>query len=150
MKNWIIASGTIALIGLVTLFIVTAPTDEQLIREALDESVLASREGRPNPVLDNLARTFTWNSQTVGIDRSEVSRIVRLGKPEIDLGQYRPEIQGAEATIVTDVHFKMDYQGYRVDKTLPGVEIKLRRVSGTRWLVLPSSRWKIYEVKAPI
>ena len=149
MKRWIIASAIVALTGLTVLFIVTAPTDEQLIRSAIDESVQASREGKPNPVLDNLTRTFTWNGQTVGLDRSEVSRIVRLSRPELDLEPYTPEINGDEATIETNVHIKMDYLSFNYDQTMSGVVIKLRKVPGTRWLVFPSARWKIYEVSAP-
>ena len=149
MKKWIIASAIVVLSGLTVLFIVTAPTDEQLIRRAIDQSVQASREGKPNPVLDNLTRTFTWNGQTVGLNRSEVSRYVRLGKPEIDLGHYKPEINGEEARVVTDAHIKIEFQSLKFDQTVPGIEIKLKREMGTRWLVFPSARWKIYEVTAP-
>ena len=149
MKRWISASTIVAITGLTVLFIVTAPTDEQLIRSAIDESVQASREGKPNPVLDNLTRTFTWNGQTVGLNRSEVSRYVRLGRPEIDLAPYRPEINDDKATVVTDAHIKIEFQSLKFDQTVPGLEIKRKRETGTRWLVFPSARWKIYEVTAP-
>lgn len=145
MKNWIIASAIVVITGLTVLFIATAPTDEELIREALDESIQASREGKPNPVLDNLASSFTWNGQTVGLDRGEIAQFVRLSKPEIELGQYKTEINGDEAVIVTDVQVKIEIQTLKYDR----VEIRLRRDTGTRWLVFPSARWKIYEVSAP-
>jgi len=149
MKKWIIASVIVALTGLTVLFIVTAPSEEQLIREALDESIEASREGKPNPVLDNLTRTFTWNGQTVSVDRNEVAKYIRMGHPDITLGEFKPEVSGDEAVVVTDVHLKMEFQTLKFDQTLPKVEIRLHREPGTRWLVLPGERWKIYEVTAP-
>ena len=149
MRKWIIGSAIVAVGALALLFYVTAPSDKDLIRQAIDESTEASREGRPGGVLDYLSRSLTFNGMEVGFDRSEISKYVRLGRPDITFGDFDPVIEGDAATVTADVHIKMSFQSLNLDQTVQGVKVKLARESGLRWLVLPGDKWRITEVVAP-
>lgn len=148
MRKWIVGSATVVVAALAVLFFVTAPTDEQLIRQALDESTEASRKGEPGGVLDYLSSSLTFNGIPV-MDKQEVSKYVRLAKPEIEFGQYSPVVEGDQAAVVADVHIKMDFQGLSLDQTVPDVEVRLAKETGFRWLVFPGKKWRITEVSAP-
>ena len=149
MKKWIIGSAIVATGTLVSLFFATTPTDRDLIRQAIEESTEASREGRPGGVLDYLSRSLTFNGMEVRVDRGEIAKYVRLSRPDITFGEFEPVIEGDLATIEADVRIKMDFQSRRLDETVPGVQVRLARESGLRWLVLPGDRWRITEVVAP-
>ncbi len=148
MKKWIIGSGLVAFATLVVLFFVTAPTDEELIRQAIAESTEASREGRPSEVLEHLSKSITFNGVPV-FDRSEIMKVVRLSRPEVTFSDYQPVIEGENAVVVADVHVKMEFQGINLDETVPGVQVRLAKETGLRWLVLPGTKWRITEVTAP-
>ena len=148
MRNWIIASSAVALAGLTVLFLVTAPTDEELIREALEESVQASRDGRPSAVLDHLSRSLTFNGMPVG-SRSEIADFVRRTKPEIELGPVEPVIEGDVATVVTSVRVNVSLPGFSAGQKVSQVQIRLARERGVRWLLFPGARWRISEVTVP-
>lgn len=148
MRNWIIASSAVVLAGLTVLFIVTAPSDEDLIRAALEESVQASREGRPSVVLDHLSRSLTFNEVPVG-SRADIAEFVRKSKPDIELGPVEPVIEGDVATVVTSVRFNVSFLGYSRDQTVPQVQIRLARTTGVRWLLFPGTKWRISEVTLP-
>ncbi len=148
MKKWLIGSGLVAAAALTVLYFVTAPSDEELIQTAIADATQASREGRPGPVLDYLSKLFTFNGVPI-MDRSEISKYVRLARPEIEFADFEPEIVGDDAVVVTDVHVKFSFQGMGMDQTVPNVQVRLARESGLRWLVLPGKKWRITEVSAP-
>ena len=148
MKKWIIGSGLVAFGALVVLFFATAPTDEEMIRQAIAESTEAARQGRPSEVLDYLSRFLTFNGELV-FERGEISKLVRLARPEIGFGEYTPVIEGEQAAVIANVHVKLEYQGMNIDQSVPDVQVKLAKESGLRWLILPGARWRITEVTAP-
>ena len=141
-------SSAVIVAALVGIFYATAPSDEELILQALDEAVEASKEGRPGGVLEHLSRTMTYNGQKV-YDWSEFSRIIKFAKPVIVVDANRPQIDGAQAIVTARVEFKMGFQAVSIDETVENVEIRFRRESGTRWLIFPAPKWKIIEVSAP-
>ena len=148
MKKWMVWSLAVAVAGLAVLFFVTAPSDDQLVRQAIDESTRASREGRPGGVLEYLSPYLAINADPM-IDRSDIARVVRLSKPEVRFGPYAPQIDGEAALVRADVAVKMSFQGLNIDTTFHGVQVKLTKTTGVRWLFLPGSKWKITEVAAP-
>ena len=148
MRNWIIASSAVVLAGLTILFIVTAPSDEELIRTAFEEAVQASRDGEPGGVLEHISRSLTFNGIPVG-SRSEIADVIRRIKPDVELGSFEPVIEGDVATVVADVRFNGSFLTYTVDETIHGVQIKLAKEPGTRWLLLPGHRWRISEITMP-
>ncbi len=148
MKRWIIGSGLVAAAALTVLYFVTTPSDEELIRQAITDATQAGREGKPGPVLDYLSKAFSFNGVPM-MDRAEISKYVRLARPEIEFGDYEPVIVEDDAVVVTDVHVKFAFQGAGMDQTVPDVQVRLARESGLRWLVLPGKKWRITEVTAP-
>ncbi|MEX2242736.1 MAG: hypothetical protein WD716_02700 [Fimbriimonadaceae bacterium] len=148
MRNWFIGGGAVAVTALTVLFVATAPSDEDLIRQAIEESSKASSEGKPGGVLDYIDSAFLFNN-TPAFDRNEIAKVVRLAKPEVEFSSFAPQIEGDEATVVADVKLKLDYLSFNIDRTVPGVEVRLRKTTGTRWLVFPGTKWKITEISAP-
>ena len=148
MRNWIIASSAVVLAGLTVLFIVTAPSDEDLIRAALEESVQASRDGRAGGVLGHLSPSLTFNGMPVA-SRAEIADFVRKSRPDVELGPVEPVIEGNVATVVTSVRINVSFLGYSADQKLSGVQIRLARETGVRWLLFPGTKWRISEVTVP-
>lgn len=148
MKKWIIGSGIVVLVGLVVLFFATSPSDDELIRQAINESTEASREGKAGSVLDHLSRSLTFNGNAIA-DRGEIAKYVRLASPDVSFSSYQPIIDGDTATVKADVAINIDYQGMHMDQIVPGVEVSLARETGFRWVVFPASKWRITSVSAP-
>lgn len=147
LRNVLIVAG-IAGVLLFARALLFGPSDRQLIDAAVKESVLASREGRPGGVLEYLSNSFTLNSES-GLDRKEISRFIKSGKPEVVIRNPEPVISGETAEIVTPVHVKFDYLAFKYDQEIPKVVIQLQKESATKWLVIPTKTWKIVSVTAP-
>lgn len=124
------------------------PSDRELIHQALDESIVAGKEGRPGGVLDYLSQSLTVNSEQL-VDRRQIADFVRKAKPDVTLGPISPEIQGDMATVLTSVQVKFSGFGMSVDKEIPKVTITLRKESAVKWLVFPASQWRIVSVTVP-
>lgn len=128
-----------------TLF---GPNDRQLIDSAIQESIQASRDGRPGGVLEYLSQSFRINDQDPG-SRRNIAQFIKQSKPEVKLSTYEPVIDGNTASIVTDAAVNIDYLGMKMDGTLKNVKIVLQKEQGTKWLVLPDRQWRIVSVTAP-
>lgn len=128
--------------------VVTRPSDEDLIQEALERSIAASREGKPGGVFEHLSRSFTYNESAI-TSRRDVGQYINQLKPAIELSNREPNISGNTAMILTDVHLEIGMLNYRQEFTVPGVEIELAKESGTRWGFIPYPQWRIVSVEAP-
>ena len=148
MKKWIVGSSVTVVAGLIVLYFATAPSDEELIDQAIKDSVIASKEGKPGGVLDHLSRSLTFNGMPVS-DRSEIAKYVRLARPDVVFGPYTPVVEGDSATVRADVAVKIQFQSLQMDQTVRGVEVELARETGFRWVVFPASKWRIASVSAP-
>lgn len=148
MKKAVVVSVIVALAGLTGIYIATLPSDEELIREAIKESTLASREGRSGGVLEYLSKSISFNGMPVS-DRAEISKYVRLSKPEVTFGAFEPQIEGKTASVKANVAVKIDYLGLNLDQTIPGVEVRLAKETTYRWVFVPAARWRITDVSAP-
>ncbi len=135
----------VALILRMTLF---GPSDRTLIDQALAESIQAGKEGRPGGVLEYLSQSFTFNSDQI-VDRRQVADFIRKAKPEVTLGTIDPEIKGDRAEVTTSAHVKVSGLGMSIDRQIPKVTIELKRESAVKWLVFPSSQWRVVSVTAP-
>lgn len=159
-KSWLLVGGAIAALilalGSVWLF---QPSDEELIRQALDESVAAGREGRPGGVLEYLSESFQINTLEP-IRRIDIARVVRLNRPNVTLGSWEPRIAGDLAVVqtVADVELGGTEEGggaldvLKLPKTqfrLDAVTIRLRRETDRRWLIVPVKKWRVISVTAP-
>jgi hypothetical protein len=121
-------------------------SDKQLIQEAIDESVLASKEGRPGGVLEYISNSFTMN-QEGPVDRREIAKFIKESKPDVEVGPFEPNVTGDVATIRADVSVKISTFGPQIQ--LPGVSVKFRKEHATRWLLFPTKKWRIVEAIAP-
>lgn len=128
--------------------VVTRPSDEDLIQEALERSIAASREGKPGGVFEHLSRSFTYNESAI-TSRRDVGQYINQLKPAIELSNREPNISENTARILTDVHLEIGMLNYRQEFTIPGVEIELAKESGTRWGFIPYPQWRIVSVEAP-
>lgn len=140
--------GAAALVaGLAAYIFLTQPTDEQLIDEALTESIQASRDGRPGGVMDHLAKNFTFNGQPAG-SSLDIAKFIKGLKPDVEVMDRRPAIMGDTATITSPVNVTMGLGEGRVTSKIDRVEVVMRRSNGLRNLIIPTHVWKVQEVRA--
>lgn len=122
------------------------PSDRQLIKEALDESVKASREGRPGGVMDYLSSSLKFNEEDTG-SRSEIADYVKRARPDIVIEDTTPTISGDTATVVSPVTVTFSLGPASQPVRIERVEITLAKETGTRFLILPAPKWRIRDVK---
>ncbi|MCH7904144.1 MAG: hypothetical protein IH944_06200 [Armatimonadetes bacterium] len=148
VRKVLLVSCLVFVAALVGIFYATAPSDEELIERALEEAIVASKEGKPGGVLEHLSRSFVYDGQPV-FDWSKVSQYIKVAKPVLEVDANRPQIDGDQAIIVAHIEFKMGFQALSFDESIDNVEIRFGKESGTRWLIFPSPQWKITEVSTP-
>jgi hypothetical protein len=135
------------------------PSDEELIRQALEESVAAGREGRPGGVLEYLSESFQINTQEP-VRRSDIARVVRLNRPNVTLGPWKSRIAGDLAVVQTSADVELGgvdsgggaFDALKLPKMqfrLDSVTIRLRRETDRRWLIVPVKKWRVISVSAP-
>ena len=145
----ILALVVVALVGVrVLISVVNRPDDKALIREALRESIRASKEGRPGGVLDKLSEKFRIGGEVVG-KGPDVARYIRDFKPDVTVRQQDPLVTADEARIVSDVDLKLSLPGNALERTVKNVSIVFRREEAREWLVIPTRKWKLAEVDVP-
>lgn len=128
-------------------FVGSGESDQQMIQSALDESLEASREGRPGSALDLLSKSFEVNGMTI-LNRAEVAKYIQQQKPDISLATTVAEIQGNRAFIRTDV--TLSTSGLiKFSGTIPNVELEFAKESATKLLVIPTKRWRLVKVTVP-
>lgn len=147
MKKVVIGAVVLAVAAIAIQIFAFGPSDKQMIQSALDESLLAAREGRPSPVLEYLSRNFEINGQRMS-ERPEIAKAVQMAKPEITVMNREPQITDSTATINSSVKVKLDYMGLNIDQTFENVTITFTKESGTRMLVVPYPKWRISGVSA--
>ena len=143
MWRWIL--GIVLFIGVaasMTFVYVFGPTDEQLIQEALEESIQASREGSSGGVLSRLASNFTYNNEGIGA-RTDAARWIQTLRPEISVFSREIIKDGEKARIVTPV--KVTFAG-GINVDLETVTVTFKKSTGTRYVVFPYADWQIESV----
>lgn len=124
------------------------PSDEELIGRALDESIRASREGRPGSVLDLLSPSLTVNEEGVPY-RREIAEFVRKSRPDVEVRNRKPTISGDVATIESPVRVSSSLPAVPLEHTFERVVITLEKERTREWLVLPGRRWRVTKVTIP-
>lgn len=144
-KTILIASSVLLLLtGLFLWSMSTGPSDDVLIAQALDESIKASREGKPGGVLENLSRDL--KVQDEDIDNPAVKNFIENQKPEIELTNKKPVMKGDLAVVTTDVIVTFGLAGMRLPAPIQGVQIELRKETGFKFLFFPTKKWKIVRI----
>jgi hypothetical protein len=148
-----------ALIGIVVLLAIVlgvkgvmtllGPSDQQLIKEALQEAIKASREGRAGSVMDFISQKLKVNE--VKIMGRDAADFIRQAKPEIVVKSINPVVNDAEGTAIVQstVNLKVSYLGFNIDRDVEGVTLKFARESAREWLIFPVKQWRLTDVSLP-
>lgn len=125
--------------------------DARLIKDALSESLLASKEGRPGSVMDLLSDKLKLNDQEAG-PRRQIAEFIKNSRPEITVKNVEPVINPTEGTakITSSVHLKVGAFGQNIDTDIPNVTLTFKREDAMQWAVIPVKQWKLSDVTVPI
>jgi len=129
--------------------VLNPPDDRKLIQEALAESIKASKEGRPGGVMDKLSANIKYNNQDVGGNDRDIARFIRDSKPDIVVESMEPDVKGDQATIVSPVNLTMSMLGQSINRRLNEVTLVFRKEADRDFLIFPTTRWKLAEVRVP-
>lgn len=140
----------IALVVLFGLkFALGRPTDEEAIQAALQEALEASREGRPGAVLDFVSRTLKVNNEEAqNAGRGEVANYIRNAKPDIEVLNPKPVINGDTATIASPVKVSVRIAMVQTPPMTLNARIGLAKETGREWLIIPVPKWRVTTIEA--
>lgn len=122
------------------------PPDREKIRIALTESIEAGKEGRPGSALDLLARDFEVNGYAPG--SGEISRLIKDFKPDIEVLEPEPQIDGNRAQIVSSVKLTLT-KPIKQAFDIQNVRFSFVRQRATKWVFFPTTAWKLRRVTLP-
>ncbi len=146
----IVAGILVLLVGVRVVMGLSGADDKKLIQEALAESIKASKEGRPGGVMDKISDKLVVNSEQVG--KSQIGNVIRDMKPDVEVLKQDPIITGEEAQITSPVRLKVSLpigNGTAFDQTINDVTLIFAKESATDWLIIPTTKWRLREVKLP-
>ena len=129
-------------------------SDEEMIIQALNDSIEASMEGRPGGVLDFLSDKLRVSGYD-NIPKAQIAKIIRDNKPQVTVKNQTVTIlpDGETAEIVSDVQVKADIKeivfSYNLDRTLKGARMVFKKESGRKYLIFPVKVWRLAEVDLP-
>jgi len=145
----IVAAVLVVLVGIRVIMSLNGPDDKTLVRQALAESIKASKEGRPGGVIDKISNKFTVN----GEDRfspGQIMQFVKESRPDITVTRPEPIVLGDEARINSPVTLSATMPGgTEINKTLDNVTLVFEKEDSMTWLVIPSKQWRLKEVTLP-
>ena len=124
------------------------PSDQAQIQTALKNSLEAGREGKPGSVISMLSDQLKVNNQTAP-DLSQIAQFIRENKPDVTVERTQALITGDEARIVSPVDVKVNFVGQTLQQRLEGVTLVFRKEPARQFLVLPTSAWRLTEVRLP-
>ena len=148
-RNIILSVVPLALLLLllrVTIF-ASPPDDQKQIAQALQDSIQASREGRPGGVLDLLSDKFQINSQSP--NHFDIAKFIRENKPEVEVYNTNAIVSGDTARIDTPVHVKFHILTQEIDQKIDHVTLVFQKEDGHKFLFIPDKEWHLVDVQAP-
>lgn len=139
-----------AIVALIAAFFLTEDRrdDVELIREALNESIQASREGRPGGVMELLSDSFRLNDESP--QRRQIADFIKRSRPDVEIPRFDPVINGDVATAVTPVKVKASFLGQSMEQEFQNVKVTFNREAATRWLFFPTRKWRLTRVEVPL
>ncbi len=135
--------------GRVILSVIHPENDADLIKQALTDSIQASKEGRPGGVMDKLSDNISLNGQNEGAFQGDIAHFIKTNKPDIQVENMTPSVTGDEATIVSPVTLTLSFLGQSVSHRIKDVTLLFRKETDHDFLILPTTRWKLAEVRIP-
>lgn len=146
----IAAAVLVLLVGIRAIMSMGGGDDKQMIREALAESIQASKEGRPGGVMDKISDKLTVNNEQ--FRKGQVFDVIRDMKPDVEVLTQDPVLMGDEAQITSPVRLRLKLpvgNGSAFDQTINDVTLVFAKESATEWLVIPTTKWRLKEVRLP-
>jgi hypothetical protein len=120
------------------------PSDDELIRAALDRAITASREGKPGGVLETLSDKFHLNGDFPG--EGSIKKFIQNAHPDISVPAKKATISGDVAKIVAPVRAKFEFMGFSMDQTIPDVAMTFQRETGFEWGIIPVKKWRLTQI----
>ena len=125
------------------------PSDQQLIQTALADSIKASKEGRPGGVMDLLSKNLTLNDMDTSPNRGQIAKFIKENQPDVNVENKHAVIAGDEAQIISPVALEMNFLGQKMSRNIDEVTLIFKRESDMEYLIFPTKKWKLAEVRAP-
>lgn len=122
-------------------------SDADQIVAALNESIKASKEGRPGGVLDKLADGFQVNNQSLA--SGQIADFIKKHHPDIEVLQPLPVVTADDAHIVSPVKVSFDLLGSSHGVTVDNVDIEFHRETARAWLIFPVPAWHVTKISVP-
>lgn len=122
------------------------PSDEDLIKTALADSLRAGKEGRPGSVLELLSQNFTVNNAG-SPGRGAIAKAIKDYKPDIEISNQSPTISGSSARIESPAKVSVSLPPMSLD--IRQVNLDFQREDGRRLLFFPARAWKLTNVTVP-
>ena len=146
---WIVGAVLVALIAVrIGIGLTNRGTDQQQIQSALQRSIEASKDGRPGGVLQLLSNQLTFNGQDANGNLGQIAQFIVKQRPDVDVEKPDPVITGDEAQIISPVDIKLDFLGQQRSIHLKDVILVFHREQSMKYLVFPTTDWKLSEVRA--
>lgn len=123
--------------------------DQQLIRQALSEALKASKEGRPGGVMEKLSFKVNVNGSDYSSRDSAIANYIKNNHPDVTFGNDRAVVTADEATIVTPATVKLELLGNAMERTIQKVTLVFHRENDYEWLIIPTKKWRLAEVRVP-
>jgi hypothetical protein len=139
----------ITLIAVRLVYFGAGQDDKALIRQALAESIKASKEGRPGGVLDKISVDFKVNQQSPS--RNDIADVIKKSRPDVVVTQPDPVVHESDGTaqINSPVKLSLDMLNQHIEREIPNVTIRFKREDSRQWLIFPSKQWRVTEVLIP-
>ncbi|MCW5943087.1 MAG: hypothetical protein KIS66_12705 [Fimbriimonadaceae bacterium] len=127
----------------------SAVSDRVLIDRALDEAILASKEGRPGGVLDLLSRNLEVNGEPI-FQRGEIADFIKKQKPEVTIERAPLRLSEDGKTAEMKAPVTMTLRLFTLEKSFTFREVTFRfaKEEATEYLVIPTKKWRIQRVTA--
>jgi len=123
--------------------------DQQQIEQALDDSIKASKEGRPGGVMDKLSDNLKVNSQKTSGNRSQIANYIKENRPDVIVKNRHAVVSGDEAKIESSVEIELNILGQTRKVELNDVTMTFRKEDDHIYVFIPVQRWKLAEVQVP-
>lgn len=145
----IVAAVVVVLIGVRVIMSLNGPDDKTLVREALTESIKASKEGRPGGVMDKISNKLTVNGDE-RFSSGQIIQFIKDAKPNVTVLRPEPIVTGDEARITSPVTLNVSMPGgNEINQKLDNVTLIFEKEDAMTWLVIPSKQWRLKEVTLP-
>lgn len=122
------------------------PSDQVLIKQALDAAVADAREGKTGKVMELLSSKAMFAG--ADIPRGEVGNYIKNAKPDFTIITPTPIIEGDKAVIVSPVDVSLKVAIVSTPPVRINSRIELTKEKHMSFFLVPTSSWKITKIEA--